>query len=261
MKLHNLIEVLMAAHVSHIVDSPFPDRGGIMLVAPPGQWKSRCIGCLESYSDCMVLSDINAQALNALKPELESERYHTLAFPALEKIYERASATSANAEGTIKALVAEGMSEASFEDHRILGVTKARCMVIAGMVPSIVKNKISVWIENGFARRFIWASFQLADPRIIIEAIHKWERHEFDNMAMAKLPLKKLDLTRYVDERESRLLEYLIRAQYGQEIPLILMKKIYCVLKYKFKDDPKLPKEIIEDFGTCLGRQKGKLIV
>ncbi|HMD53731.1 MAG TPA: hypothetical protein VKJ65_04190, partial [Phycisphaerae bacterium] len=140
-----------------------------MFVAPPGQWKSTVIEVsTEHYSDSIVLSDVNVQTLNAMHDEL-GQKINTLAFPAFEKIYERNPQTSANIEGHIKALVAEGLSLASFEDQRMPGSYKARSLVIGGIPPVVHRRRFADWRDNGFYRRFIWSFFHFKDPRVIID--------------------------------------------------------------------------------------------
>ena len=260
MKLESLLEVLAAFHLTSFVESPMKDRGGIAIVAPPGSLKSSIIiSCLGDYSDTLSLSDIDAKTLNALTPDFETGRYHTLALPDFEKIYQRNPATAANAEGVIAALVAQGRTEASYDDHRTLGLATARAAVVLGMVPSVVKRRVTEWLDNGFARRFLWVNFQLANSRAIVDAIHNWSRIQFDDNIAVQLPSKKGIPNMEVTPAESRRLEVMIKAQYDLSIPLLIMRRILVVLKWKYRDDTKKPMMILSDFAESLGKNRAKL--
>jgi hypothetical protein len=260
LKLDSLLDVLAAFHLSSYVESPMADRGGIAIVAPPGSLKSSIIiSCFEDYPDTLALSDIDAKTLNALTQDFETGRYHTLALPDFEKIYQRNPATASNAEGVIAALVAQGRTEASYDDHRTIGLMTARAAVCLGMVPSVVKSRITEWIENGFARRFLWVNYQLHNPRAITEAIHNWSRIEFSDNVAFTMPSKKGIPSMEVTPAESRKLEKFIKAQYDTSIPLLIMRRILVVLKWKYKDEPRRPMEILLDFSESLGKNRARL--
>lgn len=262
MKAYSLVEVIMAFHLSFYVESPILDRLGLMLVAPPGTLKSTIIKmCLEGvFSDALVLGDVNAQTLDRLQPAFANERYHTLALPDFEKVYERAQSTSANCEGIIKAMIAQGYSEASFDEHRMLGVTRARVGVVSGIVPSVEKRRITEWIDNGFARRFLWSHFQFDNPRVLIEAIHEWKAIVFENLLSTAVPLNK-KIKMDVTPLESNRLERLVTEQYDVAMALLILKRIYMVLRWKFRKDENGNKamEIVTDFATSLKKERAKL--
>jgi hypothetical protein len=258
MRVISLVECCIAAHLSSRVNGPYNERGGLIFVAPPGQWKSTVIEiATEHYSDAILLSDINVQTLNAMHDEL-GQKINTLAFPAFEKIYERNPQTSSNIEGHIKALVAEGLSLASFEDQRMPGSYKARSLVIGGIPPVVHRQRFAAWRDNGFYRRFIWSFFHFKDPQVIIDAIHDWKKIdlEFD---VPVVPSKKLEVD--ITEQESIKLFRMLRYQSGEAIPLVLLKKMFCVLKWRHKKDPSQAMKIIEDFATSLGKSPAELTI
>lgn len=256
LKVTSLVECCIAAHLSSRVNGPYNERGGIIFVAPPGQWKSTIIEVsTETYSDSITLSDINVQTLNAMHDEL-GQKINTLAFPAFEKIYERNPQTSSNIEGHIKALVAEGLSLASFEDQRMPGSYKARCLIIGGIPPVVHRERFARWRDNGFYRRFIWSFFHFKDPRVIIEAIHTWKKIEMQ-FDIPVVPSKKLeiDISTTESERIYRMLKY----QGGEAIPFVLLKKMFCVLKWRYRNEPKRAMQTLDDFATSLGKNPGEL--
>lgn len=259
MKLSSLIEMTVAGHLSNYVTSPFKDRGGIMFVAPPGSLKSTIIKqCLETYPDAMVLSDLNAQTINPLRDEFASGRYKTMAFPAFEKLYERDPRTASNCIGILKAMVCEGYSEASFEDHRMQGVFEARAFIAGAMIPALYRRKYSEWVESGFARRFLWSFYKFDDPDIILKAIHQWKRIEF-NMDIAIRPMEYIKFD--VNPEESKILLELCRHQPAREAPFVILKKILSVLKWRYPKDKKRPMIVMRDFSKSMQKRPDDLIV
>jgi len=261
MKASTLLEIMIAAHLSAFVDgTEFPERGGIMLIAPPGQMKSTLIkNAMAAYGpQALVLSDINVETLNRLKSSIVRGHVRTLALPAFEKIYERNPQTSSNIEGHLKAMVDEGFSLASFEDSRMLGQSEARCLVIGGMVDNCYKRHFSAWKENGLVRRFIWSFFKLEDDSVLTKAIHEWKRLELEVRAPFH-PAKQIKMN--VTEQESNELRKYMVHQDTEATPYALMKKILAVLKWKFNraEDIKQPMNIMKDFSTSLGTKMTNL--
>lgn len=263
MKAANLIEVLIAAHNSAAVDAKdFPERGGIMLLADPGNLKSTIISCaLEPYvPQATISSDINVETLNRMRPQMANKNIRTLALPAFEKLYERNPQTASNVEGHIKALVDEGYSKPSFVDQNMLGQTKARCLVIGGLVTVCYERQFKKWQDSGFNRRFIFSSFRLADPEVIIRAIDDWKRLEFDVLQPMAPPEIKMTLT----PEESELCKKMLRYQYVNATPYALLKKIYAVLKWKYNMQRRSngkAKDVMMDFATSLTTKSTELTI
>jgi hypothetical protein len=169
--VQDLLSLLSAVHLSSYVDSPFKDRGGLMMVGPPGVLKTTCVEFLDnSFPDALVLSDINVQSLAKIKERFSSGSIRSLVLPELGKIYQRHTSTSSNVEGTLQALAGEGFHSASFEDATIARL-KARATVVAAMTGDTREKHASEWQASGFARRFLWALVSLQDPGALDRAV------------------------------------------------------------------------------------------
>jgi hypothetical protein len=167
----DFLQVTAAIHLSSFVDSPFKDRGGVFLVGPPGALKSTIVEFLEkSFSDALVLSDINVQTLVKLKERIAGGNIRTLVMSELGKIYERHSSVASNIEGHLRALAGEGFHSASFEDATISRL-KARATIIGGMTGQTRELHASKWDDSGFARRFLWSLIVLRDPAQLERAV------------------------------------------------------------------------------------------
>lgn len=248
MRASSVIEFLSAVHQSRYVNGDFTQRGGVILVAPPGQLKSTIIKlALEDYPDALLLSDMNVQTLSALKNSLLDKRYTSLGFGEMEKLYQRNPSTAMNIEGHIKMLVEEGYIKSSFEDPRTQGLA-ARCSVIGGITPSWYSRKMRQWLDSGFARRFIFSSFTLLDEDAIMEAIYNWKHIPLGKVLQQVPGNKKIDYS--ITEKENKIVRDSIKQQPTLEGPFVICKKALCVLKWRYEEQKAM--DIFLDFAESM---------
>ena len=254
-KASSFIEVLSAFHQTKYVTGDFGQRGGLMVIAPPGCLKSTLIKLsLEDYPDALLLSDLNVNTLTQLKNSLIDSRYNTLGFGEFEKLYKRNPATASNIEAHLHALVEEGFSRASFEDQRMPSF-EAKCAVIGGITPSCYARRFNGWLESGFARRFLFCSYVLANPDAIMNAIERWKHVSLGKVMLNSPGNKKIPYV--MTSEEQKFIRKVIGGQPTHEGPFISCKKILCVLKWRH--DPKKAMEIFEDFAECLESKGAQL--
>jgi hypothetical protein len=251
----SVIECLSALHQSKYVQGDFDQRGGVMLVAPPGTLKSTLIRlALEDYPDALVLSDLNINTLTQLKSSIVDQRYTTLGFGEFEKLYQRNPATANNIEAHIKALVEEGFQRASFEDQRAQ-MFAARCAVIGGITPALYTRLMGKWIDNGFARRFIFCIYSLRDRESIMTAIDRWQHIQFGQVHLSSPGNKRIPYT--ITHEENKIVRAMIATQPAREGPFVLCKKILCVLKWRHGPKKALP--ILRDFAESFHAKGARL--
>lgn len=257
MKASTVIEVLSAAHLTQYVDrNVFQQRGGIFLVAPPGSLKSTFIkNSVICYPDALRLSDMNVQTLGYIKNSFIEGKYATLAFGEFEKLYQRNAATAANIEGHLKAMVEEGFGKQSFEDQRSVSF-ESRILLLGGVTPTCHSRLVTKWMDNGFYRRFLWCGYQLENPDIIADAIEAWKALDLGKSSR-QIPNNN-SIPYSVSAAESKHIRELLGIQ-SKETPFVLMKKIFCVLKWRHKG--KKAMQILEDFSESLGERAAKLVI
>lgn len=247
-----MLEVVTAGHLTNYVacDPRMSVRGGIMLVAPPASLKSTILSQLEVFPNAKVLSDVNVRQLIQIRDDIANGQYNSLGFLEMGKLYQRQDTTSANVEGHIAAMVDEGFKHGTSQDSRMV-VRVAKCFVAAGMTHQLYKAKYTMWLDSGFARRFLWCHYVLRDRQAIVRAIHKWEPIEIvPDMIIFGLPQGKVipyDLT----EKESGHIAKILRYYTEIETPFILLKKIACVLKWRHKSAG-VAMDILNDFAESL---------
>jgi hypothetical protein len=203
MNPQQLAEVICAAHLAHHVEGTLQQRGGLMLVGPPGTLKSTLVETLSAYSDALILTDINMMLLADLRDSLAGGSVTSLVFTELAKIYERNPQTAFNVEGSLRALASEGFAAASFQDHRIAR-RKAHATLIGAMPPSVVEKHFKRWEESGFNRRFLWAVYGLKNAQILDEAASELRRLDFGVRELPRVPPLGKTIPEPVDERRAR---------------------------------------------------------
>lgn len=258
MYAQDLIEILCAAHLSSYVQSPYEERGGLLLVAPPGALKSTFLEELDKhYPDALSLTDLNAKAMAQLRDRIVTGTVRTVVFPEFQKLYDRKDDTAMNLEGTIRALVAEGFRAAAFESQGINRI-RARAMVIGAMTPATQARRFDAWEESGFNRRFLWPLFRLANPMVLDDAIVEWRRLRFAVGRLPQLPFgEQIPQQTTRDERQAlrMMCKYQPGGHHTQQLQLLV--KTLSVLRwwYDFAGLDRDPWAVMQRFGVSLGRE------
>jgi hypothetical protein len=261
MELENLLRFTSAAHFAHMVESPYKQRGGILLVAGPGNLKSTIVdNSLKPYPDALRYSDLTLKQLAVVRSQIYSGVYNTLGFLELEKIYARQAPVAMNFEGVLKAMVEEGFSHFAFEDQR-MWVPTVRCFVLASVLDNLYRLHFPRWIENGFLRRFIVFKYSLSreSKTKMRSAQHAGDLVPFP----ASFGFPSTVLKESVAEDESRELEALLGVDDSIYTPLNLLRKCLTILKWRAKIDRKrgnpTPLEILQDLRDGIGPNGGTL--
>lgn len=259
-----LAEIICAVHLSPYVEGQLEQRGGLMLVAPPGALKSSLAEMTHHYPDALLLTDVNVSMLADLRDALAGDSIRTLVFSEFAKLYERNPQTATNIEGTLRALVSEGFSGASFQDHRV-NRRKAYATVIGAMPPSVVEKQFRRWEDSGFNRRFLWAVYGVKGRHILDEAAGQLKRLDFGVMDLPRVPplgnsipflltgVERERVRRYVSEQPG--------TSHTQQIQLLT--RVWSVLKWWHRERgrPKETDATIEAFGKSLSKGGTDLVL
>lgn len=262
MQIENLFRLTSAAHYSYMVESPFKQRGGILLVADQGNMKSTIVErSLRPYPDALVYSDLTLKQLAVIRNQIANGVYNTLGFLELEKIYARQASVALNFEGILKAMIEEGFQHFAFEDQRCW-VPTARCFVLASVLHSLYRFHFGRWQDNGFLRRFLVIKYSLS--RVAKEKMRD-AIHEGDLVPMPSMvAFPSIHLPMDVSPDESRKLESFFMVDDSLYTPLNLLRKSLTILKWRYKLEGKkrkaiTPMEIIEDLRDGIGTNGGTL--
>lgn len=253
MKFETLVEICSAVHLTSEVASDFAQRGGVMFVAPPGHLKTTAIEIVENFPHARVISNLTVKALTIMRQDFLSGNLKTMAFSDYENIYRRHASVAGNIEGVLMGLVEEGFRNPAFSDQRI-SVQPARCAILAAISIKAYEERISGWLDSGFARRFLWAKYY-ADEKVLKsleQSIIVWKKTELSNGFTLQVPLNPISVN--ISEEHSRRVLYQLRFQPDTRTPFILAKKIISVLLWKYKSNPKKAWDYWNDFAESLSK-------
>ena len=259
MLVHSLLEVLDCAYLSKYVQSPFKQRGGILLIGPPETLRTTFIeSAFSDYPDALILSDINVKQMIEMREDMSAGKITVLAFSEFAKLYARNPAVAKNIEGHVMALVEEGMSLASFQDKRMAS-NKARVFVIAALTEKFYGQRFTEWMDSGFARRFLHCTYRLDDAWALADAQEQRKLIEFDSIRR-KLPGNR-NINFNVDSSEMKMIRKTLSFQFqkGVSTPFNLAANIFCCLKWKHGPEEAL--KIWKDFSECLQKDGAALIL
>jgi hypothetical protein len=140
-----------------------------------------------------------------------------------------------------------------------MAAIKARALVVGATTLAFYHKKYTEWDSSGFLRRFLWLVYKVKDPRVLEEAIHRWQLLPIDSIIRSKVPIT--DIKYNLTEDDSNFVLSLMREQPDRSGGFILLKKIACVLKWKYttSKSPDAYKLILKDIGGTLRRDGGTL--
>ena len=251
MRFASLCEVIASVHLSSYVSSDFEERGGLMLVAPPGHLKTTAAEILEEFERTLVISDLTVKSLIALRDDLLGGAINTMIFSDYAKIYKRQTSVASNIEGIIMSLAGEGFRKPAFSDQRVQALA-ARCSIVGCMTNKFSEQMEESWLDNGFHRRFIWSRYRIKNPEYVENAIAQWRKAELDGDFSARVPKNRV-VPYSLSESEVTKIKHSLRFTSDKKVPFILAQKILCVLKWKFPGDHEAMK-IWLDFAESLSK-------
>jgi len=99
--------------------------------------------------------------------------------------------------------------------------------------------------------------YRLRNPKLVQEAIAKWELVDLGVKAKMLIPMEPIPYT--VKDQEARWIQSLLVHNHGIETPSILLQKIACVLRWENtilgrKDDTVA---VLKEFAPSLGESGG----
>lgn len=233
--------ILQYAVMSHRVKDSYGDRGGIMLVAGPGQLKTTLLRAFEYQLGVMAYSDINTTQLIELKGQITSKKVNTIVLYDVNKLYERHRSVTANLIGNLRALMSEGFSTANLDRTSHSMVSRvARALVLMAATDDCYQRNYGDWFHDGFARRVLFLNYVLDDPSALANAAVKDIPIEIPS-CYKEVPVN-FSLPGKLGAKEEQWLMKLSGQTAGESIPLILMRRIFILAQHFNRLDRKEPR-------------------
>lgn len=235
----------------------FPERGGILLVAPPEHLKTTFVEILSNYPDALVVTDLVTRDLAKIRSSIADGRFVTLGLPEFQKLYYRDEAVASNIQGNIQALMEEGFAYVPGGSPDVK-VAKARALVVAGCTRDLFERKSEQWQSSGFLRRLLVSRYRLRNPNLLAASIERWRRIEILGEYSWNLP-NWASIPHSVSPEEARKIAEVCAWQNGKSDPAKLLHKILSVLRWrnrkwlKKKDDSF---DVVLDFMESLAKEE-----
>lgn len=260
--LSTLCEVMCALHLSSYVNAPVLDRGGVMIVAPPGALKTTVLTLLDRhFANCLSYSNLNTKTLMHLRSELSGRSIRSIVLPDLQAIYAGDPRTSQRLEQTIMQLVGEGHMGASWQDARHHKF-EARCMVFGALPHTFYEAMAPEWEKSGFLRRFLWLFYSLENNEALTDSLVAWERVRLTGLSVVPQVPAEAEIAFTATQEEMRELLGMLKYQPPpHEIQLVMLGRTLSVLKWHYKRIGSTAKAIdtMREFAAVLGRQAARL--
>ncbi len=259
----SMLEVICAIHLASYVDSPVADRGGLMLVGPPGNLKTTLLDVLDdNFASAISCSNLNTQTLSRITPQFNTGTLRSLILPDLQACYAGDPRTAARLEQALMQLAGEGNRGPSWQDARFLKF-KSRCTVFGAMTNRFYEKYANYWEDSGFQRRFLWSSYTLENPNILLDALEEGERADVGEIKIPATPASG-KISNSTTPEERREIRAWLKYQPGpHEIQFALLCRATSALRWhysnrKLKRDPMV---VMREFASTLHKEAALLKV
>lgn len=258
-----LLEAICALHLASYVDGPVKDRGGAMLVGPPGMLKTTFLDILDlNYHNVLSASNLNTTTLLKLQGQFFNGTMRSIILPDLQALYAGDPRTAARLEQAIMQLAGEGNRGASWQDSRFQKF-KARCAVFGALTQKHFEQMSNRWEESGFLRRFLWCGISLADPEALMNAIEDWHRAELGTIKIPDTPGNSVIPESLTKEERKQIRSWLKYQPGPHEIQMSLMCRATCALRWHYqqhriKSDAM---DTMREFAETLQRDAARVVI
>jgi hypothetical protein len=252
-----ILEAICALHLSSYVKGPVRDRGGLMLVGPPGVLKTTFLDVLdENYHNTISASNLNTSTLLKLQTQFYNGAMRSLILPDVQAMYAGDPRTAQRLEQALMQLAGEGHRGASWQDSRFQKF-RSRCTIFGAMTQKLQEKFSNAWEESGFLRRFIWASYTLKDPEVLMDALEQWKRAEIGTINIPTLPASGEIPDMLTQEERHEIRAWLKHQPSPHEIQFALLCRATSALAWHYKAHriPKRAMETMREFAETLQKE------
>src|SRR5271163_2469959 len=140
------LEALCGFHLSSYVESPYNDRGGVMLVGPPSVLKTAFLDVLEEhYTTVVSMSECTARQLADMSPTFYNGAIRSIIFPDVENLYGGDPRTSGRLERAIMSLTGESRRVVNYDEDSRFQKFQSRCMIFGAMTEKFYRRNAKRW--------------------------------------------------------------------------------------------------------------------
>lgn len=234
--VETLVDGICGIHIASYVESPYKDRGGLMLVGPAGVLKTTLLDVLDNnYHNALAISNSHMSTMRKLQPAFYNGQVRSLCFPDLQSIYAGDPRTANRIEQMMMQLSGEATRTIGGDEDSRYAKFKGYCTMFAAMTPSFYTAHINKWDESGFSRRFLWSTYTFQDPDILMRAIAQWTRATLGETIVPICPTNNLIPDSLTKEERDEISTWLRHQPQPHEIQFQVMCKATSALRWHYK--------------------------
>lgn len=235
-RVETLVEAICSLHIASYVESPYKDRGGLMLVGPAGVLKTTLLDVLDNnYHNALAISNSHMSTMRKLQPAFYNGQVRSLCFPDLQSIYAGDPRTASRIEQMMMQLSGEATRTIGGDEDSRYAKFKGYCTMFAAMTPSFYTAHINKWDESGYSRRFLWATYTFLDPDILMRAIAQWTRANIGTTAIPVCPTNSLIPDSLTQQDREEIQSWLRHQPQPHEIQFQVLCKATSALAWHYK--------------------------
>ncbi len=261
--VESMLEVICAMHLASYVDGPVEDRGGLMLVGPPGNLKTTLLDVLdENFASAISCSNLNTQTLSRIQPQFNTGTLRSLILPDLQACYAGDPRTAARLEQALMQLAGEGNRGPSWQDARFQKF-KSRCAIFGAMTNRFYEKYANYWEDSGFQRRFLWSSYTLENPDILLDALQDWQRADVGGIKIPDSPASGAIANTTTGEERREIRRWLKYQPGPHEIQFSLLCRATSALRWHYNTRrlKRDPMHVMREFASTLHKEAALLKV
>lgn len=235
-----------------------------MLVGPPGVLKTTLLDVLDDhYHNALSVSNSFMQTMKKLQSSFYNKQIRSMCFPDLQSIYAGDPRTSNRIEQMMMQLSGEATRTIGGEQDARYAKFKGYCTMFTAMTDSFFNEHVGKWEESGFLRRFLWSTYTLYQPDILMDAIENWQRAELGYFLIPTIPLTGA-ITETLEQHERHTIRALLRHQPGpHELQFQVLCKATMALKWHYRNNgiKKKALETVQLFSRTLGKDAALIVL
>jgi len=234
-KVGTMMEAICAIHLSSYVDSPYRDRGGLMIVGPPGVLKTTLLDVLDdNFHNALSISNAYMGTMKKLQPAFYNGQVRSLCFPDIQSIYAGDPRTSSRIEQMMMQLSGEATRTIGGDEDSRHAKFKGFCTMFGAMTDFFYTGHVGRWDTTGFLRRFLWSTYTLRDPDILMRAIEQWTRAELGYRVVPQIPMGGRIPDTLTQSERKEIWSWLRHQPLPHEIQLQVLCKAVSALKWHY---------------------------
>jgi hypothetical protein len=190
----------------------------------------------ENYHNALSISNAFMQTMSKLQSSFYNHQVRSLCFPDLQSIYAGDPRTSGRIEQMMMQLAGEATRTIGGGQDARHSKFKGYCTIFACMTDLFYQSRAARWDESGFSRRFLWSTYTLSDPDVLIRAIMEWTRADLGGFRIPTLPNSNYIKDTLDHDERSEIFTWLRHQPSPHEVQFHVLCKAVSALRWHYEN-------------------------